>query len=159
MEALVRGLFLIGSLTATAVVPLAAQDQGTPPDKPPVVFKDVLTNQPMPFDYRPDQTITEAVKTFHRTAENPYDGDAQAITTGKQLYAQHCQACHLPSGKGQMGPSLIDDQWSHPGTGSDKGMFEIIYGGGTGAMQPFGKRIDQDQILKIMAYIQTLRAK
>jgi cytochrome c-L len=38
-------------------------------------------------------------------------------------------------------------------------MFEIIYGGAAGAMQPFGKRMDQDDILRIMAFVETLRAQ
>jgi mono/diheme cytochrome c family protein len=35
-------------------------------------------------------------------------------------------------------------------------MFEIIYGGSAGAMQGFHGRLDQDDILHIMAYIETL---
>lgn len=56
-----------------------------------------------------------------------------------------------------MGPSLVDDTWTHEGLETDKGMFEIIYGGGVGAMQAFGRRYDQDQILRVMAYIRQLR--
>ena len=58
-----------------------------------------------------------------------------------------------------MGPSLIDDKWAHEGLETDKGKFEIIYGGGLGAMQAFGDRYDQDQIHKIMAYIHKLRGE
>jgi hypothetical protein len=35
---------------------------------------------------------------------------------------------------------------------TDKGVFEIVYGGATGAMQPFGNRLKKDQILQVMAY-------
>jgi cytochrome c-L len=40
---------------------------------------------------------------------------------------------------------------------TDKGMFEIVYGGATGAMQPMGKRLTQDQILRIIAYVRSLK--
>jgi hypothetical protein len=36
-------------------------------------------------------------------------------------------------------------------------MFEIIYGGAAGAMQAFGDRMDQDEILRLMAFTETLR--
>ena len=34
-----------------------------------------------------------------------------------------------------------------------------LTGGGAGAMQPFGRRIGQEDILKVMAYIDTFRSK
>jgi cytochrome c-L len=37
-------------------------------------------------------------------------------------------------------------------------MFEIIYAGGAGAMQAFGRRLGQDEILKVMAYVSALAA-
>lgn len=129
------------------------------PNEPPVVFKDVLTKQPIQFNKMPNQQLTDAVKQFHKTAKNPYTGDQQAIAKGKQNYTQYCQPCHMPDGSGRLGPSLIDDQWSHPDLSGDKGMFEIIYAGGAGAMQAFGDKISQDEILKTMAYIETLRQK
>ncbi len=58
---------------------------------------------------------------------------------------------------GRLGPSLIDDTWRYPRTGTDRGMFEVIYAGAAGAMQAFGRRMDQDDILRVMAYIETLR--
>jgi cytochrome c-L len=44
----------------------------------------------------------------------------------------------------------------YPRTDTQKGKFEIVYAGGAGAMQAFGRRIDQDQILKVLAYVETL---
>ena len=44
-------------------------------------------------------------------------------------------------------------------TDTEVGRFEIIYGGGAGAMQPFGRNISEDEVLKVMAYIDTLAAK
>jgi len=120
-------------------------------------FLHALDNQPIEFEFRPDQEITEAVEHMHATGENVYAGDDAVIEEGKKLYLKYCKACHLKDGKGRIGPSLRDDKWKYDRTGSEKGRFEIIYAGGAGAMQAFGKRIDQDQILKIMAFTDTFQ--
>ena len=122
-----------------------------------IVFRSIIGDKPIEFDLRPEQEITPAVEEFHRTGANPYAGDAQAMAEGKAVYAKLCQSCHLPTGTGRIGPSLADDQWNHPRLGTDIGRFEIIYAGGAGAMQAFGRRIDQDEILKVMAYIDSFR--
>ncbi len=119
-------------------------------------FLHALDDEPIVFDLRPDQAITPAVEQFHRSAENPYRGDADAIAAGKAIYGKYCKACHLASGTGRIGPNLTDDKWKYPRTGTDKGKFEILYAGGAGAMQAFGRRMDQDDILKVMAYLDLL---
>ena len=122
-----------------------------------IVFLHALDNQPIEFSYRPEQQITPAVEKFHKTAENAYSGDPAAIEAGEKLYARLCQACHLADGSGRIGPSLTDDQGKRARTGSERGRFEIIYAGGAGAMQAFGQRLDQDQILQLMAWLEVLR--
>jgi cytochrome c-L len=72
------------------------------------------------------------------------------------LFKKWCQSCHLADGSGRIGPNLTDDHWRYPRTATDQGKFEIIYAGGAGAMQAFGKRLDQDAILKVMAFLDTL---
>lgn len=130
----------------------AAPGQGSEAPK----FLHALDNAPLEFNLRPNQTYTPAVEAFHKTAENPYRGDPDAIAAGKKIYGKYCKACHLDSGKGRIGPSLVDDKWKYPRTGTDQGKFEIIYAGGAGAMQAFGLRMDQDDILKVMAYLDVL---
>jgi cytochrome c-L len=122
-----------------------------------ITFRHALDNSPLALDYRPDQTLTPAVESFHETGDNPYSGNPGAVAEGKKLYAKFCQACHLKDGSGRIGPNLTDDTWKYPRADSDVGRFEIIYGGAAGAMQAFGRRMDQDGILKVMAYIDTLR--
>jgi cytochrome c-L len=122
-----------------------------------VEFRTVIGGKPLKLDLRPEQKITPAVEEFHRTGVNPYGGDEAAIAEGKQVYAKLCQSCHLPTGEGRIGPSLTDEVWNHPRLETEVGRFEIIYGGGAGAMQAFGRRIDQDEILKVMAYIDSFR--
>ncbi len=122
-----------------------------------VDFRTIVGDKPIKFEFRPDQEITPAVEKFHQTGTNPYAGDEQAIAEGKKTYAKLCQSCHLPNGTGRIGPSLADSEWNHPRLDTEVGRFEIIYAGGAGAMQAFGRRIDQDEILKVMAYIDTFR--
>ena len=136
-----------------------AQDQGEPERDADgdIVFLHALDNQPIEFTWRPDQEITPAVEKFHETAQNAYSGDPDAIEAGQKLYARLCQACHLADGTGRIGPSLIGDNPKRARTGTERGRFEIIYAGGAGAMQSFGQRLDQDQILQLMAYLEVLR--
>jgi len=120
-------------------------------------FTSVIDDSPLDVKPLPGEQLSAAVEKFYTTGDNPYNGDASALAEGKNLYAANCQACHLPDGSGQIGPSLIGDTHNYPRFTTDKGMFEIIYGGATGAMQPFGKRLKQDEILKIMAFVRSLK--
>jgi cytochrome c-L len=79
----------------------------------------------------------------------------EAIAGGEELFGRNCRACHGVEGAGGMGPPLDDEDYKRERAATDKGRFEIIYGGSAGAMQPFGNRLDQDEILRIMAYIDT----
>ena len=149
--------FLPASVAVALIAASAgAQDAPRQPDGT-IQFRHALDNEPLALEYRPDQTITDAVQRFYRTGENPYEGDTAAIETGRGLYNQWCPSCHLPDGTGRIGPSLVDNDHRYPRVGTDVGLFEVIYGGAAGAMQAFGRRMDQDQILKIMAYLETLR--
>ena len=56
-----------------------------------------------------------------------------------------------------IGPSFIEDTHHYARFTTDKGMFEIIYGGTTEAMQPFGNRLKKDEILHVMAYVRSLK--
>ena len=124
-----------------------------------IQFLDPLTNQPLELKQRPDQEITPAVERFHETGANPYPGDEAAIQEGKKIYDRWCRSCHLEDGSGRIGPNLNDDQWKYPRAATDQGKFEIIYAGGAGAMQAFGDRLDQDEILKLIAFVDTLQKK
>jgi cytochrome c-L len=63
----------------------------------------------------------------------------------------------LPDGSGRIGPSLIGPQHIYERTVTDVGLFETIFGGALGAMQSFRDRMTQDQILRLGAYVQSLR--
>jgi cytochrome c-L len=122
-----------------------------------VTFRHIVDDSPLDVRLKPNEPATPAVRQFHETGQNPYVGDPAAIAEGKRYYDEWCQACHLPDGSGRIGPSLIDDQYGYPRAATDVGMFEIVYAGGTGAMQPFRDRLTQDQILKLLAYVHSLK--
>ena len=123
-----------------------------------VEFRSALDDSPIDIEPIKGEEFTDAVKSFHKTGNNPYNGNADAIAAGKELYNQDCQVCHKPDGSGGMGPSLIDDTVINTRANTDVGMFEVIHSGAAGAMRPFSKRgMTQDQMLKIIAYIHTLK--
>ena len=120
----------------------------------PLEFRTIIGDKPIEI---PDDKLTEAFERFRETGTNPFAGDEAALAEGKALYARLCQACHLPQGEGRIGPSLRDDQWRHPRMETEAGRFEIIHSGGAGAMQAFHPRMSLDDILKVMAWIDTFR--
>lgn len=139
-------------------VPAEQEARDNPGSGDRIQLRDPLNDSPLALDYRPDQKITQAVERFHATGTNPYRGDENAISAGRDLYRSQCQACHMPDGTGRIGPSLVDgESGKYPRVGTDIGDFEIIYAGGAGAMQAFGRRMDQDDILKVMAYVDRMR--
>ena len=123
-----------------------------------ITFRHALDNSRLDVKPRPNEVETESVKEFKATGNNPYNENEKAVADGRKLYQTHCQACHLPDGSGRMGPSLIADKWIRERAGTDVGMFEIIYGGASGAMQSFARRgMTQDEMLRIMAYVRSLK--
>lgn len=123
-----------------------------------IVFKHPLDNSPIEVKLLPNEKETDAVKEFHATGQNRYRDAPATVVEGKELYEQHCQSCHLPDGSGRLGPSLITDDWKYKRCATDVGMFEVIYAGAAGAMQSFFRRgVAQDDMLKIIAYVRTLK--
>lgn len=122
-----------------------------------VVFRHAMDDSPLDVTPRPGEPATEAVQRFHATGENPYVGDAAALADDRPLYETWCQGCHLPDGSGRIGPSLIDDAYNYERTQTDVGLFEIVFAGGLGAMQPFRDRMSQDEILRVLARVRSLK--
>jgi len=137
-------------------VPKASEVSSTGAD---TTFRHPLDNTALDFNSTPDAGLPATVRQFRATGRNPLKGNAGAIAEGKAAYMQNCAGCHLEDGTGRIGSNLVDKQYNHPRSGTDMGEFEVIYAGGTGAMQPYAGRLPNELILKIMAYLDSLRKK
>ena len=88
---------------------------------------------------------------------NPYEGNANALKTGSQLYVSYnCIDCHGADGSGAMGPSLADSRWHFGGSPAE--VFESIYEGRPDGMPTWGGRITNDQIWMLVTYVRSLSA-
>lgn len=86
---------------------------------------------------------------------NPYAGNVDAATEGRQLFVQYnCSGCHGGRAGGAMGPSLRDSLWAYGN--SDAQLFGTIVEGRPAGMPAWGGRIPPDQIWKLITYIRTL---
>jgi len=86
---------------------------------------------------------------------NPYEGNSQRVAEGGKLFvAYNCLDCHGDAGSGGMGPSLQDGRWHFGGTAGD--VFQSIYEGRPDGMPSWGGRIGDDQIWRLVAYVQSL---
>jgi cytochrome c-L len=120
-------------------------------------FKNPLDNSPMTFELQAGEAETPAVKKFKETGDDDYRGNADAIADGKKLYVSNCIICHGADATGKMGPTLVGKDVVYKQVLTDPGMFSIIYGGASGAMQSFHRRgMKQDEMLRIIAYVRTL---
>jgi cytochrome c-L len=140
---------------AQADAPLLEDSAGECPE--PLTFTHVLTGDPLP-QYKPDEEITPAVAEFHCSGENPYSGNDEAVADGQGLF-RLCASCHGLRGEGRIGPRLTDETVKYERVANAHGEFEVVYGGAAGAMQPMGRRFTQDEILRIMAYVETLESQ
>jgi len=113
-------------------------------------------NQPTYFVEHPDH-ITPGL-AFHghwAPLQNPYQGNAQRAAEGAALFVSYnCMDCHGADGSGAMGPSLQDSRWHFGGTAGD--IFQSIYEGRPDGMPAWGGRIPDDQIWRLVTYVQGL---
>ena len=143
-----------GAETArTASAPVETSSTG------PFQLMHPLDNKALQFNLMANDKVTPAVEQFRKDGVNTYNGNAAAIAAGKMAYGQWCASCHLADATGRMGSSLIDPQVTYPRVKTDAGFFEVVYAGATGAMQSFGNRVAQDDILRINAYVNSLKKK
>ena len=136
---------------------LIALVASAPPAGAAVELLNAKTDEPLELKTRKGEEVTPAVTSFLESGENPSVADEAAIEAGGKLYAKRCKACHAADASGKVGPNLVDDEWMYARTPTAVGRFEIIYGGGDASMRGFGRQMDQDEILRVMAYLDALR--
>lgn len=144
---------------ALALVCASALTLSFGPSLAAMEFKKVLSDAPLDVTLPQGQTATEAVTQFHDTGKDVYEGNAEALAEGKTLFEDNCQVCHGKLAEGHMCPSLVDNEYAYPRVATEIGMFEVIYGGASGAMRSFKDRLTQDQILKVIAYVRSLKTQ
>ena len=89
------------------------------------------------------------------TLANPYARNPRSVGEGAKLFiAYNCLDCHGADGSGAMGPSLQDSRWHFGGTSGE--IFQSIYEGRPDGMPSWGGRIDDAQIWRLVAYVQSL---
>ena len=115
---------------------------------------------------KPEYFNTPQSKQFKESGQNPYAGDQAAIEQGKKLYQLYsCTQCHGSQAQGQTAVGLTGPKFNNAKAATDKGMFEIIWGGTNAGMGPKGKGLmdptnpdngmSPDEILKVMAWIRS----
>lgn len=95
-----------------------------------------------------------AVHQAAPAASNPFRGDAAAVAEGKQVFDTICSACHLPDGRGLVGPSLIDPFWKYGN--DDAALYETVSNGRPGGMPGWLPQLGPDKVWKALAYMETL---
>jgi cytochrome c oxidase cbb3-type subunit 3 len=87
---------------------------------------------------------------------NPYSDDRVALAEGRKLFVSYnCYGCHGGRGGGGMGPSLRDEVWLYGDSASH--IFDSISRGRGRGMPAWGKKIPQQQIWILAAYLKSLR--
>jgi cytochrome c oxidase cbb3-type subunit III len=88
------------------------------------------------------------------STRSPYDGNAYAISQGKQLYEWfNCNGCHA-NGGGAIGPALIDEKWIYGGAAEN--IYATIVEGRPNGMPSFRGRIPPQQVWQIVAYVRSM---
>ena len=117
----------------------------------------------------PAEAIAGTVKETH--FPNPLAGNPQAIVRGQELYTKNCASCHGANAKGDIGPSLVDDEFFYQkGDLPDDDYFEVTNNGtsegysedgrvGKGGMPGFKDSLSKDDIWSIVAYLRSIKGK
>lgn len=121
-----------------------------------LTFRNAITGQPLDFSVAKKGGDTEAFKQFKETGKNPYNGNAEVVKKGHDLYMTACSGCHGHEAEGKLGPGLADDYWTYPANATDQGLFEVLFGGANGMMGPQYNNLTTDEMLQIMAHIRDI---
>ena len=85
---------------------------------------------------------------------NPYEGNAWAVSQGQQLFSQYnCAGCHFHGGGG-IGPALMDSEWIYGS--SPANIHQSIAEGRPNGMPSYGGHIPDAQVWQLTAYVRSL---
>jgi cytochrome c oxidase cbb3-type subunit 3 len=88
-------------------------------------------------------------------AAQEFEGNAQAISDGKQLFGQmNCSGCHFHGGGG-MGPALMSGHWHYGGMDQ---IYASIAQGRPNGMPSWQGKLSPGQIWLLAAYVKSLSA-
>ena len=86
--------------------------------------------------------------------QNPYEGNAYAISQGQKLFEQfNCAGCHFHGGGG-IGPPLMDNEWIYGS--SPQNVYMSIAEGRPNGMPSWGGHIPNEQIWQLVTYVRAL---
>jgi glucose/arabinose dehydrogenase/mono/diheme cytochrome c family protein len=102
-------------------------------------------------------TLRAVDKNFHdapdsaKATKNPYEGQVDAVTAGKALYARNCLSCHGKAGQGTGNvPSLVDGKMEGVAAGE---VFWFITKGDTDNGMPSWAALPEKDRWEIVSYI------
>jgi len=86
--------------------------------------------------------------------DNPYEGNAYAISQGQQLFDRYnCSGCHFHGGGG-IGPPLMDEEWLYGSSPAQ--IHDSIAQGRPNGMPAWGGRIPEYQIWQLVTYVRAV---
>ena len=77
-----------------------------------------------------------------------------AEQSGEELYANVCQSCHMPDGKGAIGAGAYPSIASNKALEASRYSLHVVVNGQR-AMPPFGVMMNDDQIAAVVNYVRT----
>jgi len=78
---------------------------------------------------------------------NPFQGDSSVIPEGRQLYDQHCAACHGADMTGGIGPDLSDVDMP------DADLYQLLYDGIPDGGMPAFASLGSERVWKLVNFI------
>lgn len=79
----------------------------------------------------------------------------EAISLGKEVYANRCAMCHGENGEGMIGPNLTDDYWIYGG--SAKEISEVIMNGSPNGMPGSKNVLTTAEIEQVVTYLMEIK--
>ncbi|HEX2710703.1 MAG TPA: c-type cytochrome [Candidatus Acidoferrales bacterium] len=92
-----------------------------------------------------------------RTAlrQNPYEGQAEAVTAGRKLFRRHCAVCHGFAGRGQgTAPNLHSTIVQRVSPGA---LFWFLKNGNLREGMPSWSRLPDERLWQLVSYLKALQ--